>query len=365
MKPDRFNYEIWLIDWLDGKLDQAQTELLLAFLEANPDIKEETAALSLSKLADTGTGFPGKEILKKSISDLPASQIEYLSVAYLEKDINETQAKELNENISSDAGNKKIFDTIQKTILKPDENIIFRNKAILIKETTSTRVIKFPVAWLSAAAAILLIITLFLAPEFRNDGITDTASSVETEDAIIKPFEVRTDVYYYPEEKVTSPEGTAAGIKPEPAAVKDNPLQTAELNYPEPLLSEKNTNEDKINAVPVFLPAGNFAQFTDFSLLASKIKTPVPGYYDEDRTRLGKFIARNFREKLLDEEIAGDDPLKAYEIAEAGIEGLNKLLGWEMALVRNNDEEGDVSSLYFSSKIIKFNAPVKKEEPSL
>jgi len=30
-----------------------------------------------------------------------------------------------------------------------------------------------------------------------------------------------------------------------------------------------------------------------------------------------------------------EDPLTTYEIAEAGVEGLNKLLGWEMALVKH------------------------------
>jgi hypothetical protein len=55
--------------------------------------------------------------------------------------------------------------------------------------------------------------------------------------------------------------------------------------------------------------------------------------------------------------------LKAYEIAEAGVSGLNKLLGWEMALDERKDENGKLKSVYFSSKILKFNAPVKNSEP--
>jgi len=31
-----------------------------------------------------------------------------------------------------------------------------------------------------------------------------------------------------------------------------------------------------------------------------------------------------------------------------------------MALIKTNDEEGQLKSLYFSSKLIKFNAPVRK-----
>jgi hypothetical protein len=33
-----------------------------------------------------------------------------------------------------------------------------------------------------------------------------------------------------------------------------------------------------------------------------------------------------------------------------------------MALQKTNDENGDLQSLYFSSKMLKFNAPVKKSE---
>jgi hypothetical protein len=46
MKPDRTSYEIWLVDYLDGNLDSGQAGLLMAFIEENPDIKEEFEGLS-------------------------------------------------------------------------------------------------------------------------------------------------------------------------------------------------------------------------------------------------------------------------------------------------------------------------------
>ena len=41
---------------------------------------------------------------------------------------------------------------------------------------------------------------------------------------------------------------------------------------------------------------------------------------------------------------------------------LYKLLGWEMALDERKDLNGQLKSVYFSSKILKFNAPVKNSE---
>ena len=98
------------------------------------------------------------------------------------------------------------------------------------------------------------------------------------------------------------------------------------------------------------------------TLIASSSIIPVQEE-DDGRSRLGKFIAKTFREKILKEKAAKDSPLKIYEIAEAGVSGLDKLLGWEMALDERKDENGELKSVYFSSKILKFNAPIKKTEP--
>ena len=46
MKPDRANYETWLIDYLDGNLEDSAIEALFAFLDENPDLKEEFHQLS-------------------------------------------------------------------------------------------------------------------------------------------------------------------------------------------------------------------------------------------------------------------------------------------------------------------------------
>jgi hypothetical protein len=38
------------------------------------------------------------------------------------------------------------------------------------------------------------------------------------------------------------------------------------------------------------------------------------------------------------------------------------MFGLEMSLTGITDSQGDLKSLYFSSRLVKFNAPVKKEE---
>ncbi|HSL86673.1 MAG TPA: hypothetical protein VK861_07035, partial [Bacteroidales bacterium] len=85
-------------------------------------------------------------------------------------------------------------------------------------------------------------------------------------------------------------------------------------------------------------------------------------FADDGRSNVNRFFARVFHEKIMRDTTAGEKPVRAYDIAEAGIAGLNKLFGTEMALQRNTGKNGEVTSVYFSSRLLKFNAPVRKTE---
>ena len=102
----------------------------------------------------------------------------------------------------------------------------------------------------------------------------------------------------------------------------------------------------------VFVPvvSGISFQIPDLSLIASN-NSFIPKETDDDRSRLRKFIASTFREKILGEKIYTDEPIRPIEIAMAGVNGLNKLFDWNMELRETLDEAGEVKSVYFSSCI--------------
>jgi hypothetical protein len=80
----------------------------------------------------------------------------------------------------------------------------------------------------------------------------------------------------------------------------------------------------------------------------------------DDRSNVQRFLARFFHEKIMKDKNSGNRPVESFEIAVAGITGLNKLFGWDMALHKNTDDNGEIRSYNFTSKLLKFNAPVKK-----
>ena len=364
MKPDRSNYEIWLIDWLDGNLDKARIEQLMAFLDENPDLKEEADLLSLSRLIPESKPSRAKKLSKKTPAELPSSQIEYLSVAYLENDLSDAQIKDLKDNISVNPDNRKLFDSIQRIRLKP-LNYRYRNKSRLKKKTRAEKILRLSVIGLSAAATIAIIILSYIATP-RSLTITneEIVRNLFTDTILLQPGAVITYNENLPSEKPyqVNKVNKAETSVPDIYEITYQPVVL--LSVDSSAVTERNT-EFVISKVPVFSKAEINKEILNPSLISSNIVIREPLYYDDERSRLSRFIAVTFREKILKNDEYNDAPLKTYEIAEAGIEGLNKLLGWEMALVKTSDEEGQLKSFYFSSRVLKFNAPVKKSNPLL
>ncbi|MEI6049471.1 MAG: hypothetical protein WCS03_11280 [Bacteroidota bacterium] len=364
MNIDRSNYEIWLIDWLDGNLSNLQVEKLKLFLSENPDLKEEFYELNTLCIKPFEKSFSQKELLKKSLADLSGSQFEYLCVAYLENDLSVNQHTELKEIIDHDADKRRTFELIQKTRLVPSD-IIYKYKHKLKKRTVIQNVIRLSVIGLAAAATVtLIIITYMLIPRNLVDKTDITAQNIMVDSALLKPsFSTVSKISLREQKPVIKKQKREYLI----AAFQKNSSAITQSDSTPPIPNDsliRNTDNPEImlNKIPVYTEIDLKERSVSNTLVASHFNLIIPAY-DDERSTLSKFIAKTFREKILKENSTKDSPLKAYEIAEAGVTGLNKLLGWEMALDEKNDETGELRSVYFNSKILKFNAPVRKNEP--
>ncbi|MGD0342882.1 MAG: hypothetical protein ABSA76_14360 [Bacteroidales bacterium] len=355
MKPDRSNYETWLIDWLDGLLTVQQTEELMAFLDDNPDIREEADSFMLARISPSNDSFAGKEKLLRSVSDIAASQAEYFSAAYLEGDLSAEQKADLQQNIERNPDNRIIFNTIQKIKLIPPV-VHYRNKSSLKRITISGRIARISVAVLSAAAFVVFIIFnhMFVPRPVDNNNAAVavmTEGTIYTHQPIVIEKTVNRQVTAHFENGIKKGgQKTSSGLSADLAALQ---------NFPDTLSEIKRVHGPESIVFPGRPAFSIHPDGFGPSLIAAKINFSEPAY-DDERSKLNRFIARTFRDKILKEKQVSDAPLKTYEVAEAGIEGLNKLLGWQMALVKTNDESGELKSVYFSSNILKFNAPVRK-----
>jgi hypothetical protein len=364
MQIDRSNYEVWLIDWLDGNLNDIECEQLQHFLTANPDLKNEFDELNIFRLKPSDQHYPDKRNLKRTISNLSIQQLDYLSVAYLENDLTTAQKDEFKSSIETDPEKKRSFELIQKTKLEP-VSISYKNRKRLFRRTPVQKLFRLSLIGLSAAAIILLVImTNISRPRAlqvdtekitRATGADSTkrksagdilAVSVTAESKRVKSVNRHKNPVIVAQKTISAMSDTS-----NKQLIQNDSL----VRYADPVaaLPGKIFITEKINLNTGIVPG---------TLVALNSAVSIQDEED-DRSKLRKFIAKTFREKILKEKTAKDSPLKVYEIAEAGVSGLNKLLGWQMALDEKRDGNGVLKSVYFSSRMLKFNAPVKNSEP--
>ena len=359
MIPDRTNYEIWLIDYLDGNLDPRQVAQLMSFLENNPDLKEELNDIRQYCVSPDDNSFRLKDNLKRSISDISESQFELMCVAALENDLSDQQASELSDILKQSSEKRKKHELIQKLrLIAPADK--YRKKGRLIKQTGSMRIVRFSVAGLSAAATIAIMISLFNVSIQRNTSVA-VPGSKDTNAFVTDPVKTITS-FSAPEKKETK------------YLALNNNLSRQKTSKDEFKSSDKGsalTDSSFVQArlQPVIISKINFKEnviIAESKSAGTLVALKRPGNYISGTTEkpdFNSFIAKIFREKILKSKDQAQGKIKGFEIADAGITGLNKLLGWQMSLHKNKDEKGEIRSLYFSSRLLKFNAPVKKGLP--
>jgi hypothetical protein len=361
MHPDRTNYEIWLIDYLDGNLSDERIKMLLSFLDGNPDIKEEFEDIYLYRIEPGTDPYKGKNTLKRSPADIQEKQFELLCVAASENDLSVSEAEELEIIVSSDPGKKQTLETFRKLKLAPPQ-LNFAWKSKLHRIGPGGKIIRLSAIGISAAAGIALMVTLF------NLTGNKTGNPV-TQIPVATVSEKKNNI----QEKVS---GSSNNSKSEKMSV------SAFIRGPAVTKVEKNRETEIIGndsrpPATDSLVAGSAIVRVNPSIIDFKkevnlgeTKLPMalvtikPGLTSLPDSVYKKgsstFIARFFREKIFRSKTPETGTLKGYEVADAGIAGLNKLFGWQMSLQKTKDDKGNIKSLYFSSKILKFNAPLKK-----
>jgi hypothetical protein len=348
-----------------GRLTFEQTEELFVLLRDEPDMLNELTDNALPVLSPEKQVYPNKNSLKKSYSDLSEDQFEYLCVAEIEGDLNPEQSLELKEIVASDASKSTIYNTYRRLRMVPGTEK-FNNKASLRKNTFDSRAGRISLIAMSTAASVAIIVTTInwftqytqneIARQNSIVTITEPGQTVPEQPAVENTITNQTLTTSAPprntdaqrerplsEAIITTIESETAGIIPE----NSTGSQKSETSGPKPLSGD-------VSVVKLSSPIQSEKLASVFTGADIPYHGPIS---------LKEHLAINFREKILGEDIPDISPLKAHEIASAGITGINKLLGWEMDLDITEKETGEANSLAFTSRLIKFQTPIKKANP--
>ena len=152
-----FNYEAFYLDFLEGNLNEADTLMLMDFLETNPDLKVEmddefTSFHEESIVLDDFT----KLMLKSDIDDvlITSENVNYFIIAQTEGILDEAKSHELASFIKGNSVLEKESKLAGLVLFQPDEEIVFADKASLKQKRRI--VVLWPYAAAIAAASVVL-----------------------------------------------------------------------------------------------------------------------------------------------------------------------------------------------------------------
>jgi hypothetical protein len=129
---NKTNYEIWFIDYLDGKLSVDQVAELLLFVDEHPELGEELDGMSDVVLSAEAPKFPNKSSLMKSELPVSEADVHLLLARKLEGDLSPEDLSWADELISSHEEVARAWSFLSLTKLSP-ETIEFADKSKLLK----------------------------------------------------------------------------------------------------------------------------------------------------------------------------------------------------------------------------------------
>jgi len=183
---NRLNYESFVIDYLEGKLDAVTTAHFTLFLGNNPDIKEEISDLDNSVIIPKHEIFNRKANLKKEpvflISGIGEHNYEELFIAHNEGDLTVEKEIALKEFLNKNPNLEDEFQLHGKLQIKPNSDI-FKNKKSL-KHNPYFGIIRY--ASIAATILVFLASWFFLGNQNNNRNKFASISELDSHNYKIK-----------------------------------------------------------------------------------------------------------------------------------------------------------------------------------
>ncbi len=187
---NRHNYEIFFIDYIDGKLSAGQIKELQRFLHDNPDLAQELEDIENVTLYPEDVRYEDKNSLKKPVEELcvNASNFEEYCIASIEKNLTKAEENQLEKYLKLHPEKKTDYILFTNTVLSPNQDVVYPNKSKLKKTITLHRVIRIATA-VAASVAIIWFTALYItdlpdsASTYSANKTTDSVQKIrETAD---------------------------------------------------------------------------------------------------------------------------------------------------------------------------------------
>ena len=366
MRFTRDNYELFIIDYLEGYLNARDLSEFESFLNLNPDISESLTSFNEFSLKPEKVKLQDKSSLLKTNSDLLNSiPVEAMKcIAYLEKDLTPEEEADF-EKLT--LGKPDLFSLVK------DFELTFLNPPVIhfeAKEQLKKPVVVFTrrLLWIPSAAAAIVLSFLLLksiliiptpskneAPQIsqvkQENQNALPAKGPNSQDLVLKNSAV--DVVKNQELKKSS----IVDYKSDPAILKSSFLPDENIASL-PIRDITSNSMALLERKAETLPSEKF----DGSGLHPPVIIIPRELTPQVLSAFEAYSIEDFRVKLL--KPASTEKPKTpllVSLADAGIKSANKITGGKMKLNTASDNQGKLTAFAFNSRGLKIASDIKKK----
>lgn len=170
------NYEAYFLDYIEGNLSSAETDMLLRFLDEHPYLREELSAYGEVTLSASTLAFDASSLYQVDVATdaITRENAEIFAIAEMEHQLSSDKSAELANFIKGHTEMRKELDLVRKTALVADRAIVYPNKSDLKKGVVLFPHVLYRVA---GVAAILIFMLYFFLPNTEKVSPLATPSS--------------------------------------------------------------------------------------------------------------------------------------------------------------------------------------------
>lgn len=352
----RDNYEAYFLDYLEGRLAPSQAAELRAFLDENPDLRHELEEFKPFALEPPADAYPLKGSLKKDETEVlkdPERQFEEFSVAWHENDLDQEMKKRLEAYMKVNPDRQKDFSLFGKVYLRPDPAVFFPRKSALkhfaIPAVYYRRMVPFAVAAASVALLVLSWLWLLSEKNLPDVQLSQADTAVASPSLPAKPSATVTH----------GPPGQEMNIAP---VRQEEKITVPVKKATQPVIQIKLSRQPEITILPSPAALTEIPRMETTGISARTVTAELKeaGLYRmkteaENVMNLQELAYYQLKKSVLREDPENMQPGRPtiWDLADAGIRGLNRFTGWEMKLQKEYDEEGKIDILAFDSRILQ------------
>jgi hypothetical protein len=332
----RENYESWLIDLIDGNLTDKHVNMVLDFLQSNPDINEEFKNLEKVLLVpDQNTHFQYNKLLK---TDFDHPEIfEETAIRSIEKQLSVNDEEKFEQYLNSSEKAKQNYKQYLKTILIPDTSIIYPYKNKLLKNRA------LPLYWLAAAAVVVFAVLFWFNTDKQQTIPTQQTAQIlpalepEKSTLVVKHF--KTELSHFIANN-TANTNTNQGTEILPSNPVENEYTTVALL--------KTIDNNSVSA-----------NFDDVQLAHIPIKflnTEEPDNTYEIFPTVKEYLASKFDRKI--DEIDPQHELSRFKYM--ALNRINSASNYKFDYAVNNN--GELSHIAYNSRLVSVSIPLNNSK---